>query len=78
MGWSTDEATAGLGIIQEKLLDSLLLFRMILKPFGAEPRSETSSAERWMKKAEAVAGEEAEKARYHHKLELLMGEDSGG
>jgi len=36
------------------------------------------SAKRWMKKAESVADQQAEKEKYHYKLELLMGKEGGG
>jgi len=38
---------------------------------------EKESAQRWMKKAEEVAQQSASKQKYHHKLDLLMGRDSG-
>ena len=31
-----------------------------------------AAAERWMRKAEEVAVEEADREKYHHKLEWLM------
>jgi Flp pilus assembly protein TadD len=35
-----------------------------------------AAAQRWMKKAEAVAVQEADRAKYHHKLEWLMSQGS--
>ena len=36
------------------------------------------AAERWMKKAEEVATQEADRQRYHHKLEWLMNQGRSG
>jgi len=38
---------------------------------------EKEEAQRWMKKAEEVAQESAAQQKYHHKLNLLMSQDSG-
>ena len=35
-----------------------------------------AAAERWMRKAEAVAVQEADREKYHHKLEWLMSQGS--
>jgi len=48
-----------------------------LLSFSYMMSGDRGAARRWMKKAEAVAEQEDEKVRYHHKLELLMSEDSG-
>lgn len=34
------------------------------------------TAQLWMKKAEEVAKQSANRQKYHHKLDLLMGRDS--
>ncbi len=39
---------------------------------------EKEAAQRWMKKAEEVAEMDADKKRYHNKLDLLMSQDAGG
>jgi hypothetical protein len=38
---------------------------------------EKEEAQRWMKKAEEVAEATADQQKYHHKLDLLMSQDSG-
>ena len=38
---------------------------------------EKETAQRWMEKAEEVALQSASKQKYHHKLDLLMGRDTG-
>jgi Flp pilus assembly protein TadD len=48
-----------------------------LLSFSYMMSGDRDAARRWMKKAEAVAEQEADKERYHHKLDLLMGEDAG-
>ena len=39
---------------------------------------EMKTAQRWMKKAEEVAEMDADKKRYHGKLDLMMSQDAGG
>lgn len=38
---------------------------------------EKEKAQQWMKKAEDIAEQSASKQKYHHKLDLLMGRDTG-
>ena len=54
--------------------DDNFYFLMSLSYFNS---GEKETAERWMKKAEEVAEMDADKKKYHRKLDLLMSNGTG-
>ncbi|MCH8117205.1 MAG: hypothetical protein IIA78_03685, partial [Proteobacteria bacterium] len=61
--------------VRKKNNDDTFYFLMSLSYLN---NGEKQAAQRWMKKAEKVAEIDADKKRYHSKLDLLMSQDAGG